>query len=104
MDETLLSQLHEWRLSGQKGENPWKSIRVSPECTENQNCCQEGCRLLNASNCIGKGRMTVKQYRECVATNTTVLSTGTRVKAEKGSAVLWYNFEHSPGFTIEPLE
>eukprot|EP00746_Dinoflagellata_sp_MGD_P144198 gnl/MRDRNA2_/MRDRNA2_76944_c0_seq2.p1 gnl/MRDRNA2_/MRDRNA2_76944_c0~~gnl/MRDRNA2_/MRDRNA2_76944_c0_seq2.p1 ORF type:complete len:777 (+),score=126.80 gnl/MRDRNA2_/MRDRNA2_76944_c0_seq2:98-2428(+) len=103
MDESLLSALRSFRLSGGKGKDPWEDIRVSPECTENQNCCQKGCRLLNASNCTGQ-RMTVKQHRECIATNTTVLSRGTRVKVEKGNAVLWYNHEHAPGERSQILE
>merc|ERR1712118_265020 len=88
MDQRLLSQVRSDRLSGKQDSqfSPWDVILLSPECTENQNCCQKGCRLVNASNCTGP--MTVKDYRRCIATNTTVLSTGTRVKVEKGNAVL----------------
>jgi hypothetical protein len=108
MDESLQSALRKYRLAKDRSEHrdlhdPWNDIRVSPECTEHQNCCQKGCRLLNASNCTGR-RMTVKQHRECLAENTTVLSTGTRVPVLKGTAVLWYNFEHAPGHPAEQLE
>jgi hypothetical protein len=80
--------------------HPLANASLSPECREHFNCCNPGCRVVDATKCIG--RMKVREYRECMAKNTTVFSHGLIVPPSKGSAVLWYNYEHGPG--KRPLE